>query len=75
MEILTKRLNELIEEKRITIKELADGIGASKALVTIWTQGKSLPSVIYLSKIADYFDVSCDYLLGKKDIFQWYFGK
>lgn len=67
MEALTKRLNELIEEKGINKKQLADGIGTSKALVTIWTQGKSLPSVIYLSKIADFFDVTTDYLLGRTD--------
>lgn len=70
MEALTTRLNELIQEKGITKKQFADAIGASKALVTIWTQGKSLPSVIYLSKIADYFEVSTDYLLGRKDIYQ-----
>lgn len=67
MEVLTERLNELIEEKGINKKQLADGIGTSKALVTIWTQGKSLPSVIYLSKIADFFDVTTDYLLGRTD--------
>lgn len=70
MEILTERLNELIKEKGISKKQLADGIGTSKALVTIWTQGKSLPSVIYLARIADYFEVSCDYLLGRKNIYQ-----
>lgn len=69
MEILTKRLNELINEKGINKKQLADGIGTSKALVTIWTQGKSLPSVIYLAKIADFFDVSTDYLLGRTDTY------
>lgn len=68
MEILTRRLNELIEEKGINKKQFADGIGTSKALVTIWTQGKSLPSVIYLAKIADFFDVTTDYLLGRTEI-------
>lgn len=68
MEILTKRLNELLQEKGLSKKQLADGIGASKALITIWTQGKSLPSVIYLAKIADFFEVSTDYLLGRTDI-------
>lgn len=67
MEIFTARLNELIKEKGITKKELADAVGTSKALVTIWTQGKSLPSVIFLTKIADYFNVETDYLLGRKN--------
>lgn len=69
MEIFTKRLNELIEEKGIQKKELAKAIGASKALVTIWTQGKSYPTILYLTKIADYFGVCADYLLGRQD---WY---
>lgn len=63
----TKILNELIEENGITKKRLADGIGASKALVTIWTQGKSYPTISYLSKLADYFEVSADYLLGRSE--------
>lgn len=67
MEIFTARLNELIKEKGITKKELADAVGTSKALITIWTQGKSLPSVIFLAKIADYFNVETDYLLGRKN--------
>ncbi len=67
MEIFTKRLNELIKEKNLSKAEVAKAIGTSKALLTIWTQGKSLPSVIYLAKIADYFNVSADYLLGRKD--------
>lgn len=67
MKTITIRINELIKEKNITKKEFADAIGASKALVTIWTQGKSLPTVAYLIKIADYFEVSTDYLLGRTD--------
>ncbi len=67
MEIFTIKLNELLKENIITKKALADAVGASKALVTIWTQGKSLPSLIYLIKIADYFNVSIDYLAGRED--------
>lgn len=69
MEIFTERLNELIEEKGITKADLAKEIGASKALVTIWTQGKSLPTIVYLVKLADYFNVCADYLLGRKDFY------
>lgn len=69
MEIFTKRLNGLIAEKGIQKQELAKAIGTSKALVTIWTQGKSYPTIQYLAKIADYFGVCADYLLGRQD---WY---
>ena len=69
MNIFTERLNALIKENKITKKNLADAIGASKALVTIWTQGKSLPNLIYLKKIADFFCVCSDYLIGRQD---WY---
>ncbi len=67
MEIFTRRFNDLIKENGITKAELAKALDTSKALITIWTQGKSLPSIIYLVKIADYFNVSADYLLGRKD--------
>ena len=69
MEKFTERLNELIEEKGIQKQELAKAIGASKALVTIWTQGKSYPTLHYLVKLADYFNVCTDYLLGRKDFY------
>lgn len=69
MEIFTKRLNELIKEKGIQKQELAKAIGTSKALVTIWTQGKSYSTIVYLAKLADYFNVCADYLLGRKDYY------
>lgn len=69
MKIFTERLNLLMQEKGINKKELAEAIGASKALVTIWTQGKSVPNLLYLKKIADYFNICADYLIGRQD---WY---
>lgn len=42
-------------------------IGISKATVSYWKQGNT-PKPDALSKIAQYFDVSVDYLIGKTDI-------
>ncbi|MDE6613716.1 MAG: helix-turn-helix transcriptional regulator [Clostridia bacterium] len=61
------RLNKLIEENKITRYRLAKDLGVSKQAVLWWCDGVNEPKISYLKKIAEYFDVSCDYLLGLED--------
>ena len=42
-------------------------IGLTRGSITNWRLGKAKPSADALSKIADYFHVSVDYLLGRTD--------
>ncbi len=62
------RIDELIKERGITAKQLSQDIGVSPGNITDWKNGKSKPSAEAITKIADYFNVSADYLLGRSDI-------
>lgn len=68
MEILAKRLRELREEKGLTQKELAQALGLnSKSTITNYEQNSRDPDYETLIKIAKYFGVSVDFLLGQTD--------
>lgn len=56
----------LCMEKGIAPTRAALEIGLSKATPTMWKKGIT-PQAAQLQKIADYFGVSVDYLLGKTD--------
>ena len=67
MEIFVTRLNKLLEENKITKYRLAKELGVSKQAVLWWCDGTNEPKISYLQKIACFFDVSSDYLLGLED--------
>ena len=67
MDIFVKRINKLIEENKITKYKLAKEIGANKQSVIWWCNGTNEPKISSLYKIAVYFDVSADYLIGLED--------
>lgn len=60
------RLKKLRFEKDITQAEFAKVIGVAQQTVGSWEKGNSAPNYDMLNKIADYFNVSADYLLGRK---------
>lgn len=51
-------------EKGITQDELAAHVGVSKASVSKWENGNSLPDIMLLPIIASYFDISIDRLMN-----------
>lgn len=55
---------ELLDGKGITQKQFAEAIQVSAGNISDWKSGKSSPSPDALSKIAAYFNVTTDYLLG-----------
>lgn len=61
-------LNENIKSLRISYGisqvKLAKDLGVSKQCVSNWENDNILPSVDMLVRLANYFKVSCDYLLG-----------
>ena len=61
---LPKNLQEFRRGRGITQEELADFIGVTKASVSKWENGQSLPDILLLPQLAAYFDVSVDDLLG-----------
>ena len=66
--IIGKRIKELRLEKGISQQKLADQIGVNKRAVIFWEQEINEPKASYILKLADYFNVSADYLLGRKEI-------
>lgn len=62
------RLRELREAKGIQQKTLAIDLCVSQPTVSDWESGRKTPSARSTQKIADYFGVSIDYLLGREDI-------
>lgn len=67
MEAFAKRLKELRTEKKISQAELAQAVGASNSIVCYWETNHSEPTAPYIVKLADYFNVTADYLLGRSD--------
>ena len=67
MEIFALRLKELRAEKNVSQAALAKMIGSSCAIVCYWETNRSEPTAPYLVKIADLFNVSVDYLLGRAE--------
>lgn len=61
-----ERLCKLCEERKIKPNTVAKAIGLSNAVATGWKNG-SIPSGEALIKLADYFDCSVDFLLGRTE--------
>lgn len=65
---LFERIKNLSERKDKNVKEVAMELGFSENLFYKWKN--SDPKGVDLEKVADYFDVSVDYLLGRNDKLQ-----
>lgn len=56
-------IKTLASDRKITVAELERKLDLSNGSISKWA--KSTPNSKYLEKVADYFDVSVDYLLGR----------
>ena len=61
------RLKELRKKRELLNKDLAKIMCVEPATITNWEKGNRFPKDDILIKIADYFDCSLDYLLGRTD--------
>lgn len=69
MEILiAPRIKDLMKSEKLTQMQLARALGIGQSSVSDWINAKSEPSIENLWKLADFFDVSVDYLIGRKEI-------
>lgn len=66
--MLSKRIKQLREENSLSQQKLAETLGVTQQAVAKWEGGKAEPDSTMLLKIADMFNVSLDYLLGKTNI-------
>ncbi|MBQ9795420.1 MAG: helix-turn-helix transcriptional regulator [Clostridia bacterium] len=67
MEIFSKRLKELRIGKGLSLRQLANEIQVNNTTIGRWENQLRIPNIIELKKIAQYFNVSADYLLGLQD--------
>ena len=58
------RLENLLEEKNLTQKELAKELNVSKSTISGYITNYRKPDFYMIINLAKYFDVSTDYLLG-----------
>lgn len=66
-EIFAVRLKELRRESNISQVALAKVLNVSRSTVAAWESGRNEPANALMVRLADYFEVSVDYLLGRTD--------
>ena len=65
--MFASRIRELRKNNKMTQKALADKLFVDCSAVTKWETGKAKPDFDKQQKLADIFNVSIDYLLGRVD--------
>ena len=61
------RLRQLMAETGTTQEELAEAVGVQRQTISKYASGQNTPDIEKFEKIADFFGVSFDYLLGRSD--------
>ena len=67
MQIFKERLLELRKLHKYTQKFVASKLGISQPSYVRYENGNAEPTLTNLVKLADLYDVSVDYLLGRKE--------
>ena len=67
MNLFAERLQELRKEKKVLQKELADRLGITVRAYHYYEEGKRYPDFQGLLTLADYYEVTLDYLAGRSD--------
>lgn len=68
MDTFVKRLKELKDQKQVTQSEIAEAIGVAQPQISAYLKGVDKPSSETLMKLAKYFGVSPEYMLGVSNI-------
>lgn len=66
MEELSTRLSDLLASHDISQRELSRATGISASTITRIIKMQNIPTADTLVKLADYFGVTTDYLLGRE---------
>lgn len=59
------RLREIRKENGISLKKLGEIVGVAESTMSLYENEKRQPDYDTLNKLADYFNVTTDYLLGR----------
>ena len=62
--IISERLGYLMKRANVSQLTLATELDTYPGAVNKWCRGVVLPGTVYIAKIAHFFHVSADYLLG-----------
>ena len=65
---LPERLAELRKRRRMSRVVLGQCCGLSKNVIALYESGQTLPSVDSLVSLAEFFEVSTDFLLGRAEL-------
>ena len=65
--LFAERLRDLRVERGLKQSVLAEALGTTQRRVSYWETGKVEPDLLSLCKIAEFFSVSLDYLVGRRD--------
>lgn len=68
MKSIGERIKYLRISKGINQEELGKKLGLVKSTISMYENNKSTPDADMLTRLADYFGVSIDYLLGRTNI-------
>lgn len=68
---LGSKIQNLRKNKNITQEDLATELGVTAAAVSKWENDYTLPDIIMLCAIADYFEITTDELLGRAKEFSY----
>jgi len=64
--LFSEALKELRDVHNDTQADLAQKLDVAKSTISNWEQNKCEPSYEFLCKICDLYDVSADYILGRR---------
>ena len=67
LKTFAKKLKELLKENNLNNTTFAEKCGIPRTTINSWTECKKIPKADALFVVAEYFNVSIDYLLGRQD--------
>ncbi len=62
-----ENLKQLMKENQVNQMKLSKDIGVAQSAISNWLSGKKEPNINSLWLLADYFDVTVDFLIGRKE--------
>ena len=66
--MIGNRIKELRNERNLSQMNLAKQIGVSQKAIDYWERGVNEPKASYIVLLCDYFDISADYLLCRREL-------
>ena len=70
MSVFSDRLRQIRRFRNVTQAQLAEAIGITDRACRRYESGENEPTLSVLQAIADYFDISVDYLMGRDNYWQ-----